>query len=181
MLTNRPSCLKETGTKAQSVPIPSPTFAQVFLAAAAVALLLFLSFASPALPQAQKATAKDPSLSLDPASEDTPELSRLKAAFRLMSAYSQVKQICEKCSNPQAMKGFHSTNGAVLPKIVAVIKKSGALNDAWRAAVDDYTNKAVERAMAENDCSDLLDLIKKDHWDLFQGRLLNDYRLINQK
>ncbi|MDR2388008.1 MAG: hypothetical protein LBE80_10565 [Deltaproteobacteria bacterium] len=181
--TNQTSCLKETGSKAQSVTNANLSPAQVFLVAAAAALLLFLCFTLPAMAQAKTVPNKSSTLnlSLEPDSDDTPDLARLKAAFRLMSAYSQVQQICEKCSSPRVMKGFHSTNGTVLPKIVSVIKKSGALNDAWKAAVDDYTNKAVEQALAENDCSNLLELIKNDHWDLFQGRLLDDYKLINPK
>ncbi|MDR0622789.1 MAG: hypothetical protein LBJ61_13095 [Deltaproteobacteria bacterium] len=151
----------------------------------ALSLTLILAPSARAQQNAQAAVAvasinpTDLSLESDP--DDTPQLARLKAALRLMSAYSQVQIICEKCNQPQIMKTFHSANGSVLPKVIAVLKEAGAMTDDWKETVDKYTNEAVEAAMAENDCAQLMGLIKKHHWTLYQGRFVNDYKLISRK
>ncbi|MDR3135346.1 MAG: hypothetical protein LBU69_04540 [Deltaproteobacteria bacterium] len=133
------------------------------------------------LSQDENKANSEPSYTLETNPDDTHELARLKAAYRLMSAYTQVQKICELCSQPRVMQGFHSANGTVLAKITKVFKETGALNDKWKAAVTDYTDKAVEKAMSENNCNQLIALIKEDHWSLYKGRFLDDYNIVINK
>ena len=173
-------CLRGSGD--QDPHPPSPPLRLVAAVLFSFALALGPLPMGPSLfGQGPALAAENPDLSLEPDPGDSPALARQKAALRLMSAYTQVQLICEKCSKPQVMKGFNSANGSVLPKIVAVLRESGALNDAWKGAVDDYTDKAVSDALAHYDCDGLMDLINQDHWTLYRGRFIDDYRLINLK
>jgi hypothetical protein len=149
------------------------------MAVAMALALVILSLAfSPGVAVSQTATAAQGAKSLDPEPDDDPELARLKSALRLMSAYTQVQKICEKCSRPEIMKAYHAANGTVLPKIMAVLKRAGALNDEWRSAVDKYTDSALKKALEDYDCDQLIVMIRNEHWTLYHGRFLEDYKLV---
>jgi hypothetical protein len=133
------------------------------------------------LAQDEATAPKTPTYILDPEPDDEPARIRLKAALRLFSAYRQVQIICEKCGQPQVMKGFHSANGSVLNKISLVFREAGGLQNEWKEAVEIYTDKAVQEATSASDCPELMELIRDNHWTLYEGRFSDDYKIVRGK
>ncbi|MDR1309875.1 MAG: hypothetical protein LBL95_08290 [Deltaproteobacteria bacterium] len=146
-----------------------------------LALVAIVGLAAAAAAQDDAMPPKEPDYSLEANPDDTPGLAKLKAALRLLSAYTQVQEICQKCSQPQILKGYAQANGSTLPLIVKAIQLGGGQDDKWKAAVNESTRQAVQKAMAESDCAKLVSLVRDGHWSLYSGRFAEDYKLVKGK
>jgi hypothetical protein len=113
--------------------------------------------------------------------DDSPALSASKAALRLVSVFTQVQKICEKCSLEDVLSGYVKANGNSIAQVVKFAGGAGALSPEWKIATEQSVDKGLQSAFESYDCLQLSEQIKNGQWSIYKGAFEDDYNLIRKK
>lgn len=139
----------------------------------------------PAGPAPAASMPAPPVFSLENLPQDSPALTKKKAALRLFKAYGvTLGQLatCRGQAAPEAEKalaGFTSRNGNTLATVMGVIKQLGGLSPEVKSIVD---AAVAEEAAKPGDCRALVQAVADGQRDIYKApQFLDDYKLIRSK
>ncbi|MDR0356673.1 MAG: hypothetical protein LBJ64_13205 [Deltaproteobacteria bacterium] len=156
------------------------SFSPLLLAAKLMTVLLVaVLFLAAANKEMRAADENGAEYNLATESNDSPREAKLKAALRLLSAYSQVQNLCAKCGEPSVMKGYAQANGSTLAKAIKVIQINGGQNERWKAVLRDDAKSSVQTILTQVSCEKIISDIRQGRWALYDGRFKSDYMLVS--
>jgi hypothetical protein len=165
---------------AKSIWSWSSSIGKSLLAAVFIAALFAVSPISMARAQenSEQSFIDKPDYNLIKEADDSPQEATLKAALRLLSAYTQVQTICNQCGDQKVFQKYAQVNGSTLALVIKAIQTYAGQDSKWKAAVDDDSKAKSAQQLKIADCATLLGHIRKGEWSLYTGRFTEDYKLI---
>ncbi|MDR1871518.1 MAG: hypothetical protein LBS60_06265 [Deltaproteobacteria bacterium] len=175
-----------------SVPAP------LFLMVVSLAMVIALAAVTPLAAQTPAAEESDqtetapkaplappnpaePEVTLDLDPDDHPDMARFKAALRLLAGYNQVMSIAKACQLHEVWENYQNRNGRTFSRVFVALKSGGALDEKYRALVDESV-KAVTRDAVKVGCEPSARDIDNGNWDLYKApRFEVDYKLFTSK
>ncbi|MDR3039070.1 MAG: hypothetical protein LBV21_07300 [Candidatus Adiutrix sp.] len=125
-----------------------------------------------------------PPFTLSPQKDDSPTLTRQKAALRLMKSAQVTTRVLQYCADatPEAgpaLSGFNSRNGNTLALILKVIKSTGGVTPEIKALLEREVTAAMEETLRKSDCLTLAIQVRESERDIYKAPdLAEDYALV---
>ena len=151
-------------------------------------LILFfcgsMAWADQTTDEAQKVLASAPSLAA--IEGDDAALLKMKAALRLMSAFTAISQAGKACLAEQTdfkniFVSYSERNGNTVATILTYIKKTGGISAELKQAVEKETKARLKQFSALG-CANFQAAMDAGTLDLYKGPdYINDYNLVRAK